>query len=82
MNNENNFTDFENDFENISDKYNKNRLNISFNRVAFIFFTFVLVLLIFSLKAFYLSGKKLPKNNFVGSKKKSEEILLIEIIIY
>ena len=69
MNNENNFTDFENDFENISDKYNKNRLNISFNRVAFIFFTFVLVLLIFSLKAFYLSGKKLPKSNFVGSKK-------------
>ena len=65
MNNENNFTDFENDFENISDKYNKNRLNISFNRVAFIFFTFVLVLLIFSLKAFYLSGKKLPKSNFV-----------------
>ena len=69
MNNENNFTDFENDFENISDKYNKNRLNISFNIVDINLLTYVLVLLIFSLKAFYLSGKKLPKSNFVGSKK-------------
>ena len=69
MNRENNFLNFENDFDKLEKKYNKNKLIISFNRVAFIFFAFVLVLLIFSLKAFYLTGKKLPKNNIIGSKK-------------
>ena len=63
MNNKNNFFGLENDFEKLESKYVKNKLNISFNRVAFIFFTFVLVLIIFSLKAFYLTGKKLPSNN-------------------
>ena len=32
---------------NLDKKYNKNKLNISFNRIAFIFFIFVLVLLYF-----------------------------------
>ena len=59
----------ENDFEKLGSKYDKNKLNISFNRTAFIFFTFVLVLFIFSLKAFYLTGKKLPENSIVNSKK-------------
>jgi len=61
MSSENNYYNFENDFDKLSKKYNKNKLNISFNRVAFIFFIFVLILIIFSLKAFYLTGKKLPK---------------------
>ncbi len=69
MDSENNFANFENDFNKLSGKYNKNKLNISFNRVAFIFFSFVLVLFIFSLKAFYLTGKKLPENNLYSSKK-------------
>ncbi len=34
----------------------KNKLNISFNRIAFIFFVFVIVSLIFSIKAVYLSS--------------------------
>ena len=73
----------ENDFEKIGNKYDKNRLNISFNRVAFIFFTFVLVLFIFSLKALYLTGKKLPENSIGSSKNENKifEILNKKIII-
>ena len=37
--------------------------------MAFIFFTFILVFVIFSLKAFYLTGKKLPNNNLIGLEK-------------
>ncbi len=69
MSSENNLFSFENDFNKLSAKYDKNKLNISFNRVAFIFFVFILVLLLFSLKAFYLSGKKLPEKNIIGSQK-------------
>ena len=36
----------------------KNNLNISFNRVAFIFFVFVIVSLIFSTKAIFLGSLK------------------------
>ena len=68
MSNDNNLFGLENDFDKLGNKYDKNKFNISFNRVAFIFFTFVLVLLIFSLKAFYLTGKKLPENNNINSK--------------
>ncbi len=69
MSNDNNFLNLENDFEKLETKYIKNNLKISFNRVAFIFFIFILVLIIFSLKAFYLTGKKLSQNNFFVSKK-------------
>ena len=69
MNSKNNFINIENDFDKLSKKYSKNKLNISFNRVAFIFFTFILVFVIFSLKAFYLTGKKLPNNNLIGLEK-------------
>ena len=69
MNRKNNFANLENDFDKLSKKYNKNKLNISFNRVAFIFFTFILILIIFSLKAFYLTGKKLPNKNIISSEK-------------
>ena len=69
MSSKKNFFSFENDFGKLESKYDKNKLNISFNRVAFIFFTFVLVLSIFSLKAFYLTGKQLPENSIVNSKK-------------
>ena len=76
MNRDSKFFSFENDFDKLENKYNKNKLNISFNRVAFIFFSFVLVLLIFSLKAFYLTGKELPKNNSIGSKKEIRNNIL------
>ncbi len=61
MSSENNLFSFENDFDKDAGKYDKNKLIISFNRVAFIFFVFVIILFIFSLKAFYLTGKKLPE---------------------
>ncbi len=69
MNSENNFLTPENDFDKLGKKFNKNKLNVSFNRIAFIFFSFVLVLLVFSLKAFYLTGKDLPTGNKLNSKK-------------
>ena len=69
MTSENSFFNPENDFNKLSNKYDKNKLSISFNRIAFIFFCFVLILIIFSLKAFYLTGKKLPEKNFISSKK-------------
>ena len=71
-----NFTSFENDFEKLGNKYDKNKLNISFNRAAFIFFTFILVLFIFSLKAFYLTGKQLPSNSLINSKKEIRSNIL------
>ena len=76
MNSESNIPIPENDFEKFANKYNKNKLDISFNRIAFIFFTFVLVLLIFSLKAFYLTGKKISQNNIIGSKKEIRSNIL------
>ena len=41
----------------------KNNLNISFNRIAFIFFVFVIVSLIFSTKAIFLSSLKAKISN-------------------
>ena len=76
MSNEKDFVSLENDFEKLGSKYNKNKLNISFNRAAFIFFTFILVLLIFSLKAFYLSGKKLSKNKTINTNKEIRSNIL------
>ncbi len=35
-------------------KENKSNLNISFNRIAFIFFIFIMICFIYSLKVFYL----------------------------
>tara|TARA_Y100001970_G_scaffold7375_1_gene8441 strand:+ start:1226 stop:2896 length:1671 start_codon:yes stop_codon:yes gene_type:complete len=76
MNSENNIFNSENDFDKLSNKYGKNRLNISFNRVAFIFFIFLLVLFIFFLKALYLTGKKLPETNIIGLKKEIRSNIL------
>ena len=44
---------YENEF---SFKENKSNLNISFNRIAFIFFIFLMVCLIYSIKVFYLGS--------------------------
>ena len=76
MSKEKTIFNLENDFEKLGSKYDKNKLNISFNRAAFIFFIFVLVLFIFSLKAFYLTGKKLHKNSIFNSKKEIRSNIL------
>ncbi len=76
MDSQNKSFSFENDFAKLDNKYDKNKLNISFNRVAFIFFIFTIVLLIFSLKAFYLTGKKLPNNNIIGSNNEIRSSIL------
>ena len=69
MNKENNqekivLENFENEFLYEKDKSN---LNITFNRIAFIFFVFLMVCLIYSIKVFYLgfsdSNIKLEKFN-------------------
>ena len=44
---------YENEF---SFKENKSNLNISFNRIAFIFFIFFMISLIYSIKVFYLGS--------------------------
>ena len=48
--------------------YQKSNLNISFNRVAFIFFVFLVISIIFSSKALYLGSLKKNKNNIEVAK--------------
>ena len=55
--------DYENEF---SYKANKSNLNISFNRIAFIFFIFLMICSIYSIKVFYLG--------FLHSKQKIKNI--------
>ena len=59
---------YENEF---SYKENKSNLNISFNRIAFIFFIFMMIFCIYSLKAFYLGSlnSKLQKTKIDHIKK-------------
>ena len=54
-------------------KAKKTKLNISFNRIAFIFFVFVIVSLIFSTKAVFLGSlkKKITNNNLLESEFRS-----------
>ena len=54
---------YENEF---SFKEKKSNLNISFNRIAFIFFIFLIICFIYSIKIFYLGSLnwKQPKKNF------------------
>ena len=52
----------------------KNRLNVSFNRIAFIFFVFIIVFLTFSIKAIYLGSLKkniLNKSSLVSEFRSS-----------
>ena len=48
--------------------YQKSNLNISFNRIAFIFFIFLTISIIFSLKALYLGSLMKKENNIEISK--------------
>ena len=58
MSSENNFFSFENDFNKLSSKYDKNKLNISFNRAAFIFFHFCISFIDFFFKSGLFNWKK------------------------
>ena len=58
---------YENEF---SYKKNKSNLNITFNRIAFIYFVFFMVSVIYSIKVFYLGS--------LNSKKKIEKFLPIK----
>ena len=57
-------------------KAKKTKLNISFNRIAFIFFVFVIVSIIFSTKAIFLGSlkKKLTNKNLIKSEFRSSII--------
>ena len=61
----------ENDFEKLGNKYDKNKLNISFNRVAFNFFTFVIVLFIL----FEVSAQIFLTRNLYKFKKALKEYI-------
>ena len=50
-------------------KTNKSNLNITFNRVAFIFFTFFIISLIFTIHLIHLGSRKENTNNNIISKK-------------
>ena len=66
---------YENEF---SFKENKSNLNISFNRIAFIFFIFLTVCLIYSIKIFYLGSLNLKTSNekiFSDTKNHRADIL-------
>ena len=58
---------YENEF---SFKENKSNLNISFNRIAFIFFIFLMICLIYSIKVFYLGSlnSKISQNKTYQNK--------------
>ena len=47
------FESYENEF---SYEKNKSNLNITFNRIAFIFFIFLMICIIYTIKVFYLSS--------------------------
>tara|TARA_Y100000590_G_scaffold109706_1_gene125043 strand:- start:21738 stop:23423 length:1686 start_codon:yes stop_codon:yes gene_type:complete len=51
---------YENEF---SFKENRSNLNISFNRIAFIFFIFLMICTIYSIKVFYLGSLNLKNSN-------------------
>ena len=50
-------------------KENKSNLSISFNRIAFIFFIFLMICFIYSLKVFYLGSL-----NFIIEEKKIDNV--------
>ncbi len=73
MNKDNNqifvLEDYEGDF---SYKKNKSNLNITFNRIAFIYFIFFIISIIYSIKVFYLGSLNSEKKNrkiFTNKKK-------------
>ena len=52
-------------------KKNKSNLNITFNRIAFIFFVFLIVCSIYSIRVVYLGGLNVPKEENITHTIKS-----------
>ena len=67
---------YEKDSENFSFKENKSYLKISFERIAFIFFVFFILAIIFSSKVIFLSIKKIPEIQKVEKKKNFRSTIL------
>ena len=73
-----------NEYSEKSDKYNhsfsykenKSYLKISFERIAFIFFVFFILAIIFSSKVIFLSIKKIPEIQKVEKKKNFRSTIL------
>ena len=60
---------YEKDSENFSFKENKSYLKMSFERIAFIFFVFFVLAIIFSSKLILLSIKKIPETQKIEKKE-------------
>jgi len=70
--------EYENEF---SYKKSKTNLNIEFNRIAFIFFVFLVISIIYSIQLLHLGSLKKTENNitdFESSKKTSEMLLFFD----
>ena len=57
-------------------KENKSYLKISFERIAFIFFVFLILAIIFSSKVIFLSIKKIPENQKIVKKENFRSSIL------
>ena len=62
--------------ENFSYKENKSYLKISFERIAFIFFIFFILAIIFSSKVIILSIKKIPETQKITRKENFRSSIL------
>ena len=62
--------------ESFSYKENKSYLKISFERIAFIFFVFFILAIIFSSKVILLSLKKIPEVQKIGKKENFRSSIL------
>ena len=60
----------------------KLNLKISFERIAFIFFIFFIISLLFSVKILFLSYNDLPEQKIIKKKKILDLVLLIEKVIF
>ena len=63
-------------YENFIFRENKSYLKISFERIAFIFFVFFILAIIFSSKVIFLSIKKIPEIQKVEKKKNFRSTIL------
>ena len=62
-------------------KYKKNlsNLNVSFNRIAFIFFAFLIVFILYSSKIIFLSNLEINLKKIYLQNRNLDQILLIEM---
>ena len=84
MNNQNRFVIYENEDQFDFDKNDK-KINIKFNRIAFIFFVFFVISIIYSIHLIHLGSRGFSSENRDKNKiynKLKEQILLIEMVIF